>query len=240
MSEEDGAPPPAKKPRKIGYVNNLPPKKPKVKKPNREGIKDRGRKYAKQLREFNVHKPARSARKADVIAVKELQASLRETWVMMREKADEFRRFSRRQQEFARHYALNGRTNMAEAMRLAGYNAARGHKMWEMAKYNLAQPGFEELIKAYELEEKARMKLCVQDVADWFQDIAKAAMATEDFTNANRAMENLAKYLGMFIERKEVTHTVIQSREDLDNRIAELTSILKEASPEIDAKLRIN
>ena len=84
------------------------------------------------------------------------------------------------------------------------------------------------------------MKLCVEDVVKWFQDIASAAMETQDFTNANRAMENLAKYLGMFVEKKEITHKVVQSREELDARIAELTAVLREAEPEIERKLRIN
>jgi hypothetical protein len=65
-------------------------------------------------------------------------------------------------------------------------------------------------------------------------------MQTGDFTNANRAMENLAKYLGMFIERKEVKHKTIHSREELDTRISELTSILKESEPDIERKLRIH
>lgn len=84
------------------------------------------------------------------------------------------------------------------------------------------------------------MKINVEDVVRWFNDIATQAMSSGDFTNANRAMENLAKYLGMFLERKEITHRTIYSRDELDNRIQELTSILKEAEPEIEKRLRIN
>ena len=67
-----------------------------------------------------------------------------------------------------------------------------------------------------------------------------AAMGSGDYTNANRAMENLAKYLQMFTERKEVTHRVIHSKEELDTRIAELSRVLKEVEPEIESRLRIN
>lgn len=84
------------------------------------------------------------------------------------------------------------------------------------------------------------MKINVEDVVKWFNDIATAAMSTGDFTNANRAMENLAKYLQMFVERKEVTHRVVNSKEELDTRISELTAILKEAEPDLERKLRIN
>ena len=65
-------------------------------------------------------------------------------------------------------------------------------------------------------------------------------MQTGDFTNANRAMENLAKYLQMFTERKEVTHRVVHSKEELDTRIAELSRVLKEVEPDIEARIRIN
>ena len=84
------------------------------------------------------------------------------------------------------------------------------------------------------------MKIRVEDVVKWFNDIAMAAMDTGDFTNANRAMENLAKYLGMFVEKKEILHKTVHSREELDARIGELTAILKEAEPDIERKLRIH
>ena len=53
-------------------------------------------------------------------------------------------------------------------------------------------------------------------------------------------MENLAKYLQMFVEKKEITHRTIHSQEELDTRISELTAILKEAEPEIERRLSIN
>lgn len=84
------------------------------------------------------------------------------------------------------------------------------------------------------------MKINVEDVVKWFNDIATAAMQTGDFTNANRAMENLAKYLGMFVDKKEIIHKTIHSKEELDTRIGELTAILREAEPDLERKLRIH
>jgi hypothetical protein len=84
------------------------------------------------------------------------------------------------------------------------------------------------------------MKINIEDVVKWFNDIATAAMQTGDFTNANRAMENLAKYLGMFVDKKEITHRTVHSKEELDTRIGELTAILREAEPDLERKLRIN
>jgi hypothetical protein len=53
-------------------------------------------------------------------------------------------------------------------------------------------------------------------------------------------MENLAKYLGMFVDKKEIIHKTIHSKEELDTRIGELTAILREAEPDLERKLRIN
>ena len=216
------------------------PEKPKRKASKRPGSTKRGQMHREALKELNVHKPSRSARAADVNKMRALKDSLRESWAALKDKAQEFSKFSQKQHQFARHFALNGRSNKVAAMRLAGYDTDNQEALRVMANKNLAKPGMDDLIKAYEFEEKARMKLCVEDVVKWFQDIASAAMETQDFTNANRAMENLAKYLQMFVERKEVTHRVVQSREELDARIAELTAVLREAEPEIERKLRIN
>jgi len=200
----------------------------------------RGAKYSQQLKELNVHKPASTARAKDVATIRALKESLRETWGQFYEKANEYKHYTVRQHKFARFYALNGRSNKSEAVRLAGYVETDPVRILGIANRNLRQPGMEDLVRAYEFEEKAKMKLCVEDVVKWFQDIALAAMETQDFTNANRAMENLAKYLGMFVEKKEVTHRVIQSKQELDARIAELTAVLREAEPEIERNLRIN
>lgn len=226
MSEEEKRPPRRER-RRNGSGNNQP------------ALRRRER-YARELKKLNVHKPARTARYKDVVAMTALKESLRETWAQVHAKAYEFRFFNERQQKFARFYALNGRSNKAEAMRLAGYKADTPWNLTGRANDLLRIPGMDELIRAYEFEEKARMKLTVEDVVKWFQDIAKAAMETQDFTNANRAMENLAKYLGMFIEKREITHRVIQNKDELDARIAELTAVLREAEPEIERNLRIN
>jgi len=153
---------------------------------------------------------------------------------------ERFKNLTPKQVEFARQYAINGRTNKCGAARLAGYDSGNYNILLRIANRNLAIPHFHDLVTAFEIEEKARMKINVEDVVKWFNDIATAAMQTGDFTNANRAMENLAKYLQMFTERREVTHRVVHSKEELDTRIAELSRVLKEVEPDIEARLRIN
>jgi len=175
-----------------------------------------------------------------VQAIRNLKQHLRETWQASWDKINKIKRLRPKQVEFARQYALNGRTNKCGAMRLAGYDSANPAVLLSMANNNLSIPHFNDLVTAFEIEEKARMKINVEDVVKWFNDIATQAMASGDFTNANRAMENLAKYLGMFVEKKEITHRTIHSKEELDTRISELTAILKEAEPDIERKLRIH
>ncbi len=201
---------------------------------------DRIAKYKRELRELNIHKPGHGIRAENVKAIRNLKEHLRETWQASWDKINKIKRLTPKQVEFARQYALNGRTNKCGAMRLAGYDSANPAVLLSMANKNLSLPNFNDLVTAFEIEEKARMKINVSDVVKWFNDIATQAMASGDFTNANRAMENLAKYLGMFIERKEITHKSVHSKEELDTRISELTAILREAEPDIERKLRIH
>jgi len=210
------------------------------KKANPPSQKDRLRKYRIELKEMNVHKPKYGIRKHHVEALRSLKEHLRETWQVNWDKIALMKPVTPKQVEFARQYAKNGRSNKCGAMRLAGYDSANPTVLLSMANQNLAIPYFNDLVTAFEIEEKARMKINVEDVVKWFNDIATAAMGSGDFTNANRAMENLAKYLGMFVEKKEITHRTIHSKEELDTRISELTAILKEAEPDIERKLRIH
>jgi hypothetical protein len=194
----------------------------------------------RELKKLNIHKPRRYLTKADVEAVKAIREHLSETWQLSWDKVTTHTRWTPKQIKFAKHYALNGRSNKTGAMRSAGYDSANPNVLLVMANKIMAIPGFFDLVAAMEVEEKARMKINVEDVVKWFNDIATAAMGTGDFTNANRAMENLAKYLGMFVDKKEIVHRTVHSKEELDTRISELTAILHEAEPDIERKLRIN
>lgn len=214
-----------------------PPSKRRKKSPTGT---QKAKKWQSALRELNIHKPLRNVTGADVANMNYLKEELRETWQNLWDTANNYKGFTQKQIRFAKAYALNGRRLLVKSMKEAGYDYADDEQAAVRARFMLKMPHFEDLIKAFEFEEKARMKLTVDDVVAWFQRIANAAMETGDFTNANRAMESLAKYLGMFVEKREVTHTVIHNKQELDTRIAELTQILRDAEPEIEAKLRIN
>lgn len=217
-----------------------PPTKKRAVRMSSLSQRDRKRVYARELREMNIHKPSRATSAKNVQTMRDLKDMLKETWHTLWKDANDFKRFSDKQIKFAQAYARNGRRLIVKSMREAGYTAKDEQDLYHMARVYLKWPEFDKLVKAFEIEEKAKMKINVEDVVRWFNDIATAAMESADYTNANRAMENLAKYLGMFVERKEITHKTIHSREELDARIAELTAVLRDSEAEIERNLRIN
>lgn len=202
---------------------------------------ERRRELKRELKEqFNIHLPrgrlGTDARKA----LRELKEELAQTWPLVQDALQTYAKFSQKQIRFAKYYALNGRSNKSGAARDAGYETTNGMVLLEMANRNLALDHMEELIVAFEHEQKAKLKMTVDDVVKYFSKIADAAMGIEDFTNANRAMENLAKYLQMFVTKTEITHRTVSTPAELDARIAELTAVLDSSRDEIDARLTIN
>ncbi|MCS7086841.1 MAG: hypothetical protein NZ534_12285, partial [Bacteroidia bacterium] len=189
------------------------------------------------FKKFHVQVPAAKATKKYVKVLEMLRDFLRHTYAGSLE---HFSDFTERQIKFLRFYAKEGRRRVAHCVKLAGYNYVDPDSAFNQGMAILRKPYAEDLLTLFEMEEKARMKVTVEDVVAWFNKIATAAMESGDFTNANRAMENLAKYLGMFVERKEIVHRDVTSREELDARIAELTAILKDVEPEIERRLSIN
>lgn len=207
---------------------------------NRTNQKDLQKKYAKELRVLGIHKPVQATSAKDLATMKQLQAALKNTWGQVVAEANNYRLFSAKQLEFFRRYAIYGRKNLAKAARAAGYDTENPVVLLQIAHNNLKQPFAEELIRAFEMEEKAKMGLLVEDVASWFESIATKAMEVGDFTNANRAMENYGKYLGMFVDRKEITHKNVYNKAELDARIAELQAVISEERDGIKSRLSIN
>lgn len=187
--------------------------------------------------EFNVQVPARRATNETRKTLEELRSFLQHTYQGTYEN---FSQFTSKQINFLRHYAKAGRKGIAAAAKAAGYEGGSSNVLWVCGSNILKKPFADDLLRLFEIEEKARMKITVEDVVAWFQRIATAAMESGDYTNANRSMESLAKYLQMFVEKREITHRVVSSKEDLDARIQELTNVLKEAEPEIERRLTVN
>ena len=208
-----------------------------MKEHNRKIAEDR-RKSKALVKDLNIQKPKGLLRRGHAKTIKQLAGFLTHTLDGHKHKFSEWQHLSEKQIAFAREYEARGRRNIIPAMRAAGYESDFDGTLRNMAVKTMAKEGFDELLDALEFERKARMKISVDDVVVWFNKIASAAMETGDFTNANRAMENLARYLQMFVERKEITHKVVHNKDELDARIAELTMVLKEAEPDIAARIR--
>ena len=202
--------------------------------------KELGTKYSLELKKMGIHKPSSITSAKDLATMRKLQSMLKHTWAQVIENANDYKRMSERQLEFYRRYAIYGRKNKIKAIYAAGYQFKHPHHAYDAAQNNLKHPHAEDLIRAFELEEKAKMGLMVEDVANWFETIATKAMEAGDFTNANRAMESYGKYLGMFVERKEVTHKNVYSKGELDARIAELQTVISEERDSIKNRLSIN
>lgn len=204
------------------------------------GLEKRKELYVRQLKEFNVQRPASAVSAKNVQTMRQLKELLRQTWERNWDNMQNWSRLSDRQINFAREYAISGRRGKARAAQRAGYKSQGEQDLINCANANLRTPFFDELIQAFEIEEKARMGLKIQDVADWYEKIATAALEAGDFSAANRAMELYGKYLGMFVEKKEITHKTLYTKDEVNSRIAELSAILKESEPDIAAKLTIN
>lgn len=194
----------------------------------------------RELKALGVHKPGYASTPEHLKTMKQLKEMLKNTWSQVFERLDDYKRMTSKQLEFYRRYAIYGRKNALKAVKAAGYTYTDERNIQRQAKALLKHPHAEELIAAFELEEKAKMGLLVEDVARWFENIATKAMESGDFTNANRAMESYAKYLGMFTERKEITHRTVYSAKELDARIEELHRVLAEEKNEITRKIQIN
>lgn len=212
---------------------------PKKKLSRGEAWSKRRVKHCQELKELNVHKPAKRSKYEDVKKMRQLADYLKETHKAVSDKFNGWQHFSQKQIEFARAHAQLGRKSLTAAAKRAGYEVGKDNIAYIQGARNMRLPGMEELVQAFEREELARMTITVEEVVRWFNDIATAAMGSGDFTNANRAMENLAKYLQMFVERKEITHRVIHNKEELDARIAELTKVLQESEDDIKSAIKL-
>ncbi len=198
------------------------------------------RRYRQELAAIDVHCPSRALNKEEVANLKMLHAEFEGLRQKLREDARRFKTFNKRQVLFLRFYMLNGYKSLAKCMRQAGYQGEQTETLAHQGRLILRKPGAAELLSILEQEEKLKMKITVEEVVAWFRKIAEASMETGDYTNANRSMENLGKFLNMFVDKKVIEHRTVSSREELDARIAELTQVLKEAEPEIEKKLRVH
>jgi phage terminase small subunit len=90
------------------------------------------------------------------------------------------------------------------------------------------QPKIQERINELMEEAKVKMRWDADMVLDRFNEIYKSSMAEQDHTNASRSMEQIAKHLGMFVDRTEQRIGSLDSMksEDIDTDISKLAGVV--------------
>ena len=71
-----------------------------------------------------------------------------------------------------------------------------------------------------------KLVINIDEIVEKFLTTYHQAMSAEDFTNANRSLENLGKHLGMFIEKSLVEQKITMSADQLDAEIAKYQGII--------------
>jgi len=77
-------------------------------------------------------------------------------------------------------------------------------------------------------EAKEKMTWDAEKVLNRFDEIYQKALDEQDFTNATRSMENIAKHLGMYVERSEQRIGSLDGMktEDIDKDISKLANVV--------------
>lgn len=120
-----------------------------------------------------------------------------------------------REEAFAQHYVLHH--DAMKAFEAAGFTPNEGpeeHKRRGLKLLTKASIGAR--IKELQDAVAAKEGITIQAVVENFIKIFEKAMSAPkaDFTNANRAMENLSRYLGMEVHRSETTQRISLGHED--------------------------
>ena len=107
-----------------------------------------------------------------------------------------------KQEKFCMEYIATG--DSLTAYKVAGYAPGRSHSdTRRRASTLLKKPKIEQRIN--DLREVAldRMAWSADHVLQRLDEVYQHALSNGDYTNANRSVENVAKHLGMFVDRSE-------------------------------------
>ena len=130
-----------------------------------------------------------------------------------------------REEKFCRCYIATA--DPVEAWIKSGYD--HSYPKYDIhAREKIRHPLIEERIKELMDEAKEKMRWDADTVLDRFNEIYKSSMAEQDHTNASRSMEQIAKHLGMFVDRSEsrVGSLDGMKSEDLDTDISKLADVV--------------
>ena len=113
----------------------------------------------------------------------------------------------------------------------AGY-AVDGKKPFQIrgrAKELLSAPKVNAFVEYIRKRTMDKLVINIDEIVNKFLETYNQSMMSEDFTNANRALENLGKHLGMFVERALIEQKITLSPDQLDAEIAKYQTVIDTA-----------
>ena len=141
-----------------------------------------------------------------------------------------------KQQKFAEGYVATN--NASQALIDAGYapvvrtdtGELDKSKTAKRAQQYLSNPKIRAYIETIREEVIEKVSWTAEKVIDKMYQTYLRATDNNDYTNANRSMEAIAKNLGMFVDKKEINHIGLEgmSREQLEQRLSELETKIGE------------
>ena len=119
-----------------------------------------------------------------------------------------------KQEKFCMEYMATGAALVA--YKAAGYKEGKNVSDTRRRAYALlSKPKINQRIKDIREEAMTKMAWNADRVMDRLDEVYQHSLSNSDYTNANRAVESVAKHLGMFVERSEQKINMAQS---LDGR----------------------
>lgn len=138
-------------------------------------------------------------------------------------------RLSPMQYKFAYEFLETGDAHQAYIN--AGYSV-KGKKPFQIrgrAKDLLKTPKVSAFVDYIREKAVDKLALSVEDIVNKFLTTYDTAMQEGDLTNANRALENLGKHLGMFVERSMVEQKITMSQDQIDAELAKYQGVIDAA-----------
>lgn len=107
-----------------------------------------------------------------------------------------------RQEKFCMEYVASG--SPLEALQASGYTMAKSkRKSDQKARTMMLNPKVIKRIDNLREEALRRMSWNAEKVLEKVEQVYTRSMQENDFTNANRSMETVARHLGMFVDKSE-------------------------------------
>jgi len=129
-----------------------------------------------------------------------------------------------KQQKFAEGYVATN--NASQALIDAGYAPVVRTDTGERAQQYLSNPKIRAYIETIREEVIEKVSWTAEKVIDKMYQTYLRATDNNDYTNANRSMEAIAKHLGMFVDKKEIKQEFSGMSDNSDEDIQKLADVI--------------